>query len=87
MGRSNFKFGGVMVRALLTIVAAVALSACASTDEGAAAGARAECQAQGLPEGALMNECIARMEEAVRTARENGGAPPAPRAPGQPRPR
>lgn len=75
-----------MVRALFAI-AVVGLSACASTDNSAAAGARAECQAQGLPEGALMNECIARMEEAVRTARENGGAPPAPRPPAQPRPR
>lgn len=72
------------MRALLMIVAVVGLSACASTDDSAAAGARAECQAQGLPEGALMNECIARMEEAVRSARENRGAPPVPRS-GQPR--
>lgn len=71
------------MRALVMIVAAVALGACASSDNAATAGARAECQAQGLPEGPLMNECIARMEEAVRSARENRGAPPTPRS-GQP---
>jgi|CXWL01.1.fsa_nt_gi hypothetical protein len=74
-----------MGRTMLAMVAAATLAACASTNESTEAAARAECEAQGLPEGVLLSQCIARMEEAVRIARENGGAPPQPRNPGQPR--
>ncbi len=70
-----------MFRVIVVGCALVGLGACASVPSEAAEAARAECQAQGLPEGAAMQACVTQMEEAVRAARENGGAPPARRGP------
>lgn len=64
-------FGGVLI----------CLGGCASVPSEATEAARAECHAQGVPEGTPMQQCVTQMEEAVRAARENGGAPPARRAP------
>lgn len=65
-------FRGVVIGSVLT-----GLGACASVPSEAVEAARAECQAQGIPAGAPMDRCVTQMEEAVRAARENGGAPPA----------
>lgn len=66
-----------MVRAAVASLALLGLGACASgPDEAVTEGARAECRAQGVPEGEPMSRCVNQMEEAVRAARQNGGAPP-----------
>lgn len=70
-----------MVRALTIMGVLLGLGACASAPSGAVEAAHAECQAQGIPEGTAMDRCVTQMEEAVRIARENGGAPPARRTP------
>lgn len=70
-----------MLRITVIAISCLAVTACA-TDGGASAedAARAECQAQGATEGQALRLCMDQIEEAVRVARENGGAPPAPRS-------
>ena len=70
-----------MFRVVVIGIALMGLSACASAPSDAAEAAHTECRAQGIPEGAAMDRCVTQMEEAVRIARENGGAPPARRGP------
>lgn len=68
-----------MLRA--AVIGVLGLGACASVPSETAEAARTECQAQGIPEGAAMDRCVTQMEDAVRAARENGGAPPVRRGP------
>lgn len=70
-----------MFRVVVIGCALMGLAACASVPSEATEAARAECHAQGVPEGSPMQACVTQMEEAVRAARENGGAPPTRRGP------
>ncbi|MBL8536240.1 MAG: hypothetical protein JNM59_02420 [Hyphomonadaceae bacterium] len=77
-----------MKRLILT-VAVLVVAGCASNgnETSVEEAARAECMAQGIPDGDPMQQCIARMEETVRAAREQRNLPPPPRQQGQPPPR
>lgn len=65
------------------------LAACATGgDSTTRDAARTECQARGATEEQALRLCMDQIEEAVRVARENGGAPQPPRSqqrPSQPR--
>lgn len=78
-----------MLRIAVVALSFLAVAACA-TDGATSAedAARAECQTQGATEGQALRLCMDQLEEAVRTARENGGAPAPPRSQQQrPQPR